>query len=42
MVEAMGTKQSLQRLLKSPVEMRLAEVINIMAFLGYSVDRIRF
>lgn len=36
----MGIKQSLNKLLRLPISMRIDEVINIMAFLSYYVDRI--
>jgi len=37
----MGVKKSIKKLLRSPSEMRIEEIINILNFLGYKLDRIK-
>lgn len=37
----MGIDKSIKKLLAEPTEMRIGEVINIMAYFGYTLARIR-
>jgi len=37
----MGIKQNLKKLLRNPSSMRIEEIVNIMRFLGYTLDRIK-
>ena len=37
----MGIEKSIKKLLSEPTEMRISEIINIMAFAGFKLIRIR-
>lgn len=36
----MGVKKNIEKLMKEPTEMRLDEIIGIMIYLGYTINRI--